>query len=133
MEELYYSELKQCKLQPKTKFLYAKVLVRSIYPADIKKGLILLQELLNNRPDKPETVLFNMAIGNTRLKRNTIALKYVQCCQALDSDNDSFANLETFIRARLQEECLFGLSLMSGVLIFCVTTFLVAKYTMLKH
>lgn len=54
-----------------TKFHYAWCLVRSKYPADIRKGLILLEQLIKheaNDEDAKRNYLYYMALGNSRIK-----------------------------------------------------------------
>ena len=62
-----------------TQFEYAWCLVRSKYPADIRKGLLLLEDLVKNREESgKQDFLFYLAVGNARIKEYNAALKYIR-------------------------------------------------------
>lgn len=53
---------------PKSQFEYAWCLVRSKYSADIRKGILLLEDLYSNYDDEKRDCLYYLAIGSARLK-----------------------------------------------------------------
>ena len=59
-------------VSPKAQFEYAWCLIRSKYPADIKKGIILLEELCSTNIEGRRDYIYYLAIGHTRMKVNTI-------------------------------------------------------------
>lgn len=53
----------------KVQFQYAWCLVRSKYPADIRKGIMLLEDLYGRNGDSEKRdCLYYLAIGNARIK-----------------------------------------------------------------
>lgn len=52
--------------------------MRSKYPADIQKGIILLEELYKTHEEGQRDYLYYLAIGNARLKEYSKALNYIR-------------------------------------------------------
>ena len=81
-ETKYHSELAANSGRPVatgTQFDYAWCLVRSKYPADIRKGILLLEDLFKNRDDAGKRdYLYYLAIGNAKIKEYPQALKYIR-------------------------------------------------------
>lgn len=73
-ENTFNEEIRKDCLQRKTQFDYARCLVRSKFLADIKKGLIMLENLLEteNLPHDNticiRNYLYDLAFGNTRIE-----------------------------------------------------------------
>ena len=68
-EQKYHEELQHGKISATSQFEYAWCLVRSRYPADIRKGIILLEDLFQNQDEtNKRDYLYYLAIGNTKLK-----------------------------------------------------------------
>lgn len=73
-EKEYHNQLTTGTVSQETKFHYAWCLVRSNYPADIRKGLILLEQLIKheaNDEDSKRNYLYYLALGNSRIKVST--------------------------------------------------------------
>ena len=88
-----------------SQFEYAWCLVRSRYPSDIRKGIILLEDLfqvrhcflvtneqqqifLQNRDEtNKRDYLYYLAIGNTKLKEYATALKYIRALLQVEPGN----------------------------------------------
>lgn len=68
-EEEYHKQLAQSKVSLQTQFEYAWCLVRSSYYGDIRKGIMLLEDLFKNEAaqDKRD-YLYYLAIGYARIK-----------------------------------------------------------------
>lgn len=72
-ERVYHEQLYAEKVTREAQFNYAWCLVRSKYPADIRKGIIFLEELY--RDDNGvgrRDYLYYLAIGNARIKVNKL-------------------------------------------------------------
>lgn len=71
-ERAYHTELVEGRVSRETQFSYAWCLVRSRYPADIRKGIILLEELFKteniNEDNSRRDYLYYLALGNARMK-----------------------------------------------------------------
>ena len=60
-----------CKVSSGSQFEYAWCLVRSRYPADIRKGIILLEDLFKNREEtNKRDYLYYLSIGNNHKQIN---------------------------------------------------------------
>ena len=68
-EEEYNRQVAQSAVSLQTQFEYAWCLVRSSYYSDIRKGIMLLENLFQNQeaPDKRD-YLYYLAIGYARVK-----------------------------------------------------------------
>ena len=76
------------KVSSGSQFEYAWCLVRSRYPADIRKGIILLEDLFKNREEtNKRDYLYYLSIGNTRLKEYATALRYIRALLQLEPGN----------------------------------------------
>merc|ERR1712032_1802551 len=68
-EQKYHVELNNGKVSSESQFEYAWCLVRSRYPADIRKGIILLEDLFQNRDNSNKRdYLYYLAIKH-KIKR----------------------------------------------------------------
>merc|ERR1712018_108064 len=78
-ETRYHEEMAAGKITPSAQFEYAWCLVRSKYPADIRKGILLLEDLYQNKDETGKRdYLYYLTIGNARIKEYQIALKFVR-------------------------------------------------------
>ena len=76
------------KVSSGSQFEYAWCLVRSRYPADIRKGIILLEDLLKNREEtNKRDYLYYLSIGNTRLKEYATALRFIRALLQIEPGN----------------------------------------------
>lgn len=68
-ERIYHEQLRTSFVTPQAQFEYAWCLVRSKYPADIRKGILLLEDLYSNHTESEKRdCLYYLAIGNARMK-----------------------------------------------------------------
>ncbi|KAL8176391.1 UNVERIFIED_CONTAM: hypothetical protein K2H54_033250, partial [Gekko kuhli] len=71
-EKKYNAELSSGNVSKGTKFEYAWCLVRSKYNEDIKKGIVLLEDLLpKGNKEEQRDYVFYLAVANYRLKIRT--------------------------------------------------------------
>lgn len=77
-EKIYHEQLYKNDVSTKAQFEYAWCLVRSKYPADIQKGIVLLQELYKTHEEGRRDYLYYLAIGNARLREYKKAMDYVK-------------------------------------------------------
>lgn len=76
-EKIYNEQLTTSQVTQKAQFEYAWCLVRSRYPADVRKGIVLLEDLFNNHKDcEKRDCLYYLAIGNARIKVFILFLIY---------------------------------------------------------
>lgn len=114
-EQLYNAELAQGKVTVGTQFQYAWCLVRSRYTNDMRRGTVLLEELLNGgSPQVQRDCLFYLGIGNYRLKDYTNALKFVRGLLKIEPNNRQGADLEKLINKKMKKDGLLGMAIVGG-------------------
>ncbi|XP_076651506.1 mitochondrial fission 1 protein [Halictus rubicundus] len=117
-ERIYHEQLHTSFVTQKAQFEYAWCLVRSKYPADIRKGIILMEDLYNNHSEtERRDCLYYLAIGNARIKEYTKALQYVRAFLEVEPGNKQVQHLETLIRKKMEKEGLYGIAIAGGVII----------------
>uniref|UniRef100_V5HPY6 Putative fission 1 mitochondrial outer membrane protein n=1 Tax=Ixodes ricinus TaxID=34613 RepID=V5HPY6_IXORI len=71
-EQQYHEEMKKGEVAPKTQFEYAWCLVRSRYPADIRRGVMLMEDLFHHGDTQARTGLLVLPCsGNHKARRST--------------------------------------------------------------
>lgn len=114
-EQKYHEELNHGKVSATSQFEYAWCLVRSRYPADIRKGIILLEDLFQNRDESNKRdYLYYLAIGNTKLKEYATALKYVRALLQVEPGNRQAQELESIVSKRLEKDGMIGMAVAGG-------------------
>jgi len=89
--------------------------VRSRYPADIRKGIILLEDLFQNRDNSNKRdYLYYLAIGNTKLKEYATALKYVRALLQVEPGNRQAQELEALVSKKLEKDGMVGMAVAGG-------------------
>lgn len=78
---MYHEQLQyKSNVTQKAQFEYAWCLVRSKYSADIRKGIVLLEDLYSNHDTEKRDCLYYLAIGNARIKvSNTYEQMFLFC------------------------------------------------------
>ena len=117
-EQAYNEEIRaKGHTSPACQFEYAWALVRSKYPADIRKGNLLLEDLVKNQDEAnsgKRDYLYYLAIGNARLKEYNTALKYIRGLLQVQPGNRQAQDLEAVIKKRMEKEGLIGMAVVGG-------------------
>ncbi|XP_032355057.1 mitochondrial fission 1 protein [Etheostoma spectabile] len=114
-EKKYNSELAKGSVSKETKFEYAWCLIRSKYTDDIKKGIVLLEELVQKTSkDDSRDFLFYLAVANYRLKEYEKALKYIRTLLKNEPGNKQAHELEKLIDKALKKDGLVGIAIVGG-------------------
>ncbi|KAM3927317.1 mitochondrial fission 1 protein [Leptodactylus fuscus] len=115
-EKKYLAELSAGKLSKSTQFEYAWCLIRSKYTEDIKKGVVLLEELLpKGGKEEQRDYLFYLSVAHHRLKEYEKALKYVRTLLSKEPKNTQALELEQVIEKKMQKEGLVGMAIVGGM------------------
>ncbi|XP_028285097.1 mitochondrial fission 1 protein [Parambassis ranga] len=115
-EKKYNSELVKGGVSKETKFEYAWCLIRSKYSEDIKKGIVLLEELVQkSSKDDSRDFLFYLAVANYRLKEYEKALKYIRTLLKNEPGNKQALELEKLIEKALKKDGLVGMAIVGGI------------------
>nr|XP_056719807.1 mitochondrial fission 1 protein [Euleptes europaea] len=115
-EKKYNTEASAGDVSKGTTFEYAWCLVRSKYSGDIKKGVVLLEDLLpkGNKEEKRDYV-FYLAVANYRLKEYEKALKYIRTLLKTEPTNTQALELEKLINKAMQKDGLVGMAIVGGM------------------
>ncbi|XP_026282678.1 mitochondrial fission 1 protein [Frankliniella occidentalis] len=117
-EKVYHEQLSSGNITQKAQFEYAWCLVRSKYSGDIRKGLILLEELFHtDKEESKRDYLYYLAIGNARIKEYNKALQYVRGFLQIEPGNHQVHDLEVVIKRRMEKEGLVGVALTGGIVL----------------
>ncbi|KAF3697871.1 Mitochondrial fission 1 protein FIS1 -like protein [Channa argus] len=115
-EKKYNNELVKGAVSKDTKFEYAWCLIRSKYTDDIKKGIALLEELVQKASkDDSRDFLFYLAVANYRLKEYEKALKYIRTLLRNEPGNKQALELEKLIDKALKKDGLVGMAIVGGI------------------
>ncbi|KAM4611398.1 mitochondrial fission 1 protein [Polymixia lowei] len=115
-EKKYNGELQKGGVSKETKFEYAWCLIRSKYSSDIKKGIELLEELVQKgTKDDSRDFLFYLAVANYRLKEYERALKYIRTLLKNEPGNKQALELEKLIDKALKKDGLVGMAIVGGI------------------
>lgn len=129
LESEYYQQLRTSTIDPCTQLEYAKLLVRSRYPADIWKGLVFLEQLTKIKGwcrRHSSDVLLQLAVGRARLKDYELALAYARRCRAFNPDDTTTIQIQEAIEDEMKKDGLKHLVFSGAVLLITALTCLVS-------
>ncbi|KAG8224179.1 hypothetical protein J437_LFUL002301 [Ladona fulva] len=117
-ERQYHDAATRGEVDPTLKFQYAWCLVRSKLAADIRKGIMLLEELFQQDiGERKRDYLYFLAVGNARIKEYNSALRYVRAFLSIEPGNQQVLSLESNIKKRMSQEGALGIALAGGALL----------------
>ncbi|KAF7281495.1 mitochondrial fission 1 protein [Rhynchophorus ferrugineus] len=116
-EKIYHEQLSKNDVTIKAQFDYAWCLVRSKYPADIQKGIMLLEDLYTTNEPGQRDYIFYLAVGNARLKDYSKALGYARSFLTIEPGNQQVISLERTIKKKMEEEGLMGMAIVGGAVL----------------
>ncbi|XP_075151683.1 mitochondrial fission 1 protein isoform X2 [Haematobia irritans] len=96
-----------------TKFEYAFCLVRSRYSNDIRKGIMILEELARIHSEGRRDYIYYLAFGNARIKNYSEGLKYCRAFLEIES-NDQVRSLEEYIKKQSDKDMAKGMAVAGG-------------------
>ncbi|XP_076867364.1 mitochondrial fission 1 protein-like [Brachyhypopomus gauderio] len=115
-EKKYKAELAKGVVSKDTKFEYAWCLIRSKSPEDIKKGVVLLDELIHKgTKDDQRDYLFYLAVANYKLKEYERGLKYIRTLLRNEPGNTQALELEKLIDKAMKRDGLVGMAIVGGI------------------
>ncbi|KAM9500971.1 mitochondrial fission 1 protein [Clarias gariepinus] len=115
-EKKYNLELAKGAVSKETKFEYAWCLIRSKYTDDMRKGIQLLEDLVQkSSKDDQRDFLFYLAVANYRLKEYEKALKYIRILLKNEPGNNQAIEMEKLINQALKKDGLVGMAIVGGI------------------
>ncbi|KAI8119442.1 Mitochondrial fission 1 protein [Lucilia cuprina] len=113
-EKKYAHELElDGEVSVETKFEYGFCLVRSRYTNDIRKGIMILEDLARIHPEGRRDYIYYLAFGNARIKNYSEGLKYCRAFLDIES-NDQVRSLEEYIKKQNDKEMAKGMAVAGG-------------------
>ncbi|XP_065358040.1 mitochondrial fission 1 protein [Calliphora vicina] len=113
-EKKYAHELElDGEVSTETKFEYGLCLVRSRYTNDIRKGIMILEDLARIHPDGRRDYIYYLAFGNARIKNYSEGLKYCRAFLEIES-NDQVRSLEEYIKKQNDKDMAKGMAVAGG-------------------
>ncbi|BFZ25080.1 hypothetical protein BsWGS_28119 [Bradybaena similaris] len=115
-EALYNEQARRGHVSEKTQFDYAWCLIRSLYLADMQKGIALLEDLLRRAQEElgQRDYLFYIAVGYVRIKEYEKALKYTKAIFKIEPTNRQAEQLEKYIKKKMNKDGLIGMAIVGG-------------------
>ncbi|XP_076017130.1 mitochondrial fission 1 protein [Genypterus blacodes] len=115
-EKKYNNEQVKGSVSKETKFEYSWCLIRSKYSEDIKKGIVLLDDLVQKATkDDSRDFLFYLSVANYRLKEYEKALKYIRTLLKNEPGNKQALDMEKLIEKALKKDGLVGMVIVGGI------------------
>ncbi|XP_053321064.1 mitochondrial fission 1 protein [Spea bombifrons] len=115
-EKKYLAELSAGALSKSTQFEYAWCLIRSKYSDDIRKGAVLLEELLpKGSKEEQRDYLFYLSVAHYRLKEYEKALRYIRTLLSAEPNNSQAKEVEKVIEKTMQKDGLVGMAIVGGM------------------
>jgi len=115
-EMKYNDEVRRNIRDPKTKFDYAWCLVRSRYPADIRKGVAFMEDLFRHGDEAARRdYVYYLAFGKCKLKEYSDARKYIKAFLEIEPTNRQAQELKEIVDKRMTKEGLAGAAIVGGI------------------
>ncbi|GFS94616.1 mitochondrial fission 1 protein [Nephila pilipes] len=114
-EAVYQNHLQDGSVTAREQFDYAWCLIRSKYPADIRRGVVLLEDLfLSGDATAKRDYMYYLAIGHTKLKDYNRALKLLSKFLSIEPTNRQAQELQRYVKEKMRKEGLLGMAIVGG-------------------
>ena len=102
-------------LTPQVQFEYAWCLVRSDESSDVRKGVVLLEDLYTKGSEEEKRdYIYYLALGHTKLKDYQKAKKFIDAILYKEPNNGQALELKALVDDRLRKDGLLGMALVGG-------------------
>lgn len=117
-EKAYRKQVAEGEVDIDTKFQYAWCLVHSKDLRNVKKALVLLEELFKagNEQTKRDS-LFYLAVAQTKLKDYVLAKKYIKAFLSVEPANVQAQHLDEYVEKNLKKDGIAGMAIFGGAAI----------------
>ncbi|XP_055939973.1 mitochondrial fission 1 protein-like [Argiope bruennichi] len=114
-EAVYQNHLQDGTVTAREQFDYAWCLIRSKYPTDIRRGVVLLEDLFQNGDATTKRdYMYYLAIGHTKLKDYNKALRLLSKFLSIEPTNRQAQGLQKFVKDKMRKEGLMGMAIVGG-------------------
>ncbi|XP_037567731.1 mitochondrial fission 1 protein-like [Dermacentor silvarum] len=115
--ELSYNEhLHHGHMLPSVQYDYGRCLVFSRFPADIIKGIVLMEQLIQLEY-RPVDCCYMTALAHTKLGNYSTAMQFTKTMLVKDPRNCQGVELQELIHRKVVREYLFQVAVVGGVVI----------------
>ncbi|XP_037031338.1 mitochondrial fission 1 protein-like [Bradysia coprophila] len=120
MEKTYLKAVREEMLTNKLRFDYATELIKSAVHGDIRKGLVILEDLSIIHPQGNREYFFYLSLGYARLKEYSNALLCLKSFSLTAPENKQLVEWKEYLEARMKREATIGLAVTTGsALLIC--------------
>ncbi|XP_042900322.1 mitochondrial fission 1 protein [Parasteatoda tepidariorum] len=114
-EAVYHSNLQNGQVTTREQFDYAWCLIRSKYAADIRRGVVLLEDLFQSGDAmQKRDYMYYLAIGHTKLKDYNRALQLLSKFLSIEPTNRQAQTLQKYVKGKMKKEGLLGMAIVGG-------------------
>ncbi|KAH8025374.1 hypothetical protein HPB51_007686 [Rhipicephalus microplus] len=115
--ELNYNEhLQHGHMLPSVQYDYGRCLILSRFPADIIKGIVLMEQLIQLEY-RPIDCCYMSALAHTKLGHYNTALQFTKTILVKEPRNVDGSELQELIHHKVLREYLFQVAVVGGVVI----------------
>ncbi|KAI8895695.1 hypothetical protein BC833DRAFT_600395 [Globomyces pollinis-pini] len=100
---------------PQTKFNLAWALVRSLNKNEQRRGVDLLNEIYIENPTRRRECLYYLALGEFKLGNYKESRSYTETLLQIEPSNKQALQLRDQIQQTVQQEGLFGMAIVGGL------------------
>ncbi|XP_064482681.1 uncharacterized protein LOC135395378 [Ornithodoros turicata] len=115
-ERLYHEKLQRGHMDQDVQYEYGRCLVLSRFPADIIKGIVLMEQLLQLDYRATECCYLT-AIGHTKMGNYTTAVQFTKIMLARDPKNSKGKHLHDIVQQKALREYMFQILVVGGVVV----------------
>jgi len=114
-EQKYNEHSVRGPVPKQVQFEYAWCLVRSGDSADVRKGVILLQDIYSKGSEEEKRdYIYYLALGHTKLKEYQKAKKFIDAILYKEPNNGQALELKALVDDKLVKDGLLGIALVGG-------------------
>jgi fission 1 protein len=117
LEKQFLEDCKTDSPNPKTKFSYAALLIRCPTRPQVRRGIHLLEELIQTDSENKRIYFYYMALGNYRLGEFVIARKYTELLLSFEPQNRQARALKALLDEQVTKDGLIGMGIVGGAAI----------------
>jgi len=114
-EQKYNEHSVRGAVPKQVQFEYAWCLVRSDESSDVRKGVVLLEDLYTKGSEEEKRdYIYYLALGHTKLKDYQKAKKFIDAILYKEPNNGQALELKALVDDRLRKDGLLGMALVGG-------------------
>lgn len=114
-EQIYNQHSVRGEVPKQVQFEYSWCLVRSGASSDVRKGVVLLEDLYRKGTEEEKRdYIYYLALGHTKLKDYPKAKKFIDAILTKEPNNNQALELKALVDKKMLKEGLLGMALVGG-------------------